>query len=64
MHNPNALQTDFHYYYDAAVRFRADPDAGLYQLSDDVIAGFAYPPPAILPFVALSHLPLGEALLG
>ena len=23
--NPNAIQTDFHYYYDAALRFRADP---------------------------------------
>lgn len=60
--NPNAIQTDFHYYYDAALRFRADP-AQLYRLSDDVIQGFAYPPPAILPFVALSHLPLGTALL-
>ena len=60
--NPNALQTDFHYYYDAALRFRADPHQ-LYLLSDDVIAGFAYPPPAILPFVALSRLPLGEALV-
>jgi hypothetical protein len=60
--NPNILQTDFHYYYDAALRFRADP-ARLYQLTDDPITGFAYPPPAILPFVALSHLPLGWALL-
>lgn len=60
--NPNALQTDFHYYYDAALRFRADPGR-LYLPTDDVIAGFAYPPPAILPFVALSHLPLGEALV-
>lgn len=60
--NPNALQTDFHYYYDAAVRFRDDPNR-LYLLSDDVIAGFAYPPPAILPFVALSRVPLGQALL-
>jgi alpha-1,2-mannosyltransferase len=60
--NPNALQTDFHYYYEAAVRFRADPRR-LYQLSDDVIAGFAYPPPAIIPFAVLSRLPLGEALL-
>ena len=60
--NPNALQTDFHYYYDAALRFRADPGT-LYRLSDDVIAGFAYPPPAILPFAALSHLPLGQALV-
>lgn len=59
--NPNALQTDFHYYYDAALRVRAD--ARLYQLSDDVIAGFAYPPPAILPFVALSYVPLGMAML-
>src|SRR5688572_808076 len=62
LNNPNALQTDFHYYYEAAVRFRADPTQ-LYRLSDDVIAGFAYPPPAILPFVALSYLPLGNALL-
>jgi alpha-1,2-mannosyltransferase len=62
VNNPNALQTDFHYYYEAAVRFRADPSQ-LYRLSDDVIAGFAYPPPAILPFVALSHLPLGNALV-
>lgn len=61
-HNPNALQTDFHYYYDAAVRFSNDP-ARLYSAADDVIAGFAYPPPAILPFVALSKLPLGPALL-
>lgn len=62
VNNPNAIQTDFHYYYDAAVRFRADPGR-LYQLSDDVIAGFAYPPPAILPFVVLSYLPLGVSLL-
>jgi hypothetical protein len=60
--NPNALQTDFHYYYDAALRFRADPSR-LYLMSDDVIAGFAYPPPAIVPFAVLSRLPLGEALL-
>jgi hypothetical protein len=60
--NPTVLQTDFHYYYDAAVRFRADPSR-LYQLSDDVIAGFTYPPPAILPFAALSYLQLGAALL-
>ena len=59
--NPNVLQTDFHYYYDAAIRFRADPSR-LYQLSDDVIAGFTYPPPAILPFVMLSYLPLGVAM--
>jgi alpha-1,2-mannosyltransferase len=58
--NPNILQTDFHYYYDAALRFRAD-SSRLYQLSDDVIAGFTYPPPAILPFVLLSYLPLGAA---
>jgi alpha-1,2-mannosyltransferase len=60
--NPNVLQTDFHYYYDAAIRFRADPSR-LYQLSDDVIAGFTYPPPAILPFVMLSYLPLGVAMV-
>lgn len=60
--NPNVLQTDFHYYYDAAVRFRADPSR-LYQLSDDVIAGFTYPPPAILPFMVLSYLPLGVAMM-
>ena len=60
--NPNAIQTDFHYYYDAAVRFRGD-SSQLYQLSDDVIAGFAYPPPAILPFVVLSYLPLGVSLV-
>ena len=61
INNPNAIQTDFHYYYDAAVRFRGDA-ARLYQLSDDVIAGFTYPPPAILPFVALSLFPLGLSL--
>jgi hypothetical protein len=60
--NPNILQTDFHYYYDAALRFRADPSR-LYQLTDDVIAGFIYPPPAILPFVLLSFAPLGVAML-
>lgn len=59
--NPNILQTDFHYYYDAAVRFRADPSR-LYQLTDDVIAGFTYPPPAIIPFVLLSFVPLGTAM--
>ena len=59
--NPNALQTDFHYYYDAAVRYSADRNQ-LYLASDDVIAGFTYPPPAILPFVLLSKLPLGAAL--
>jgi hypothetical protein len=61
VNNPNAIQTDFHYYYDAAVRFRADAGR-LYQLSDDAIAGFAYPPPAILAFVGLSYLPLGASL--
>src|SRR5688500_8988694 len=60
-HNPAVLQTDFHYYYDAAVRFRSDP-ARLYLATDDVIAGFAYPPPAIVPFVWLSHLPLGTGM--
>ena len=35
----------------------------LYLPTDDVIAGFAYPPPAILPFLRLSQLPLGAALL-
>lgn len=60
--NPNALQTDFHYYYEAARRFSGNPGL-LYLASDDVIAGFAYPPPAIVPFVALAKLPLGAALL-
>lgn len=60
--NPNALQTDFHYYYDAALRLRGEAGQ-LYRLTDDVIAGFAYPPPAILPFVALSYLPLGAGLV-
>jgi alpha-1,2-mannosyltransferase len=60
--NPQAIQTDFHYYYEAALRFRAEP-MRLYASSDDVIAGFAYPPPAILPFVWLSNWPLGTALL-
>jgi alpha-1,2-mannosyltransferase len=60
--NPNALQTDFHYYYDAARRFTADR-MRLYQLSDDVIAGFAYPPPAIVPFMWLARWPLGTALV-
>jgi alpha-1,2-mannosyltransferase len=58
--NPNALQTDFHYYYEAARRFAAD-DTLLYLPTDDVIAGFAYPPPAIVPFVWLQRLPLGIA---
>lgn len=60
--NPQALQTDFHYYYDAAARFSEDRSR-LYLATDDVIAGFAYPPPAIVPFMALSRLPLGAALL-
>jgi alpha-1,2-mannosyltransferase len=60
--NPNALQTDFHYYYEAAQRFSADAGR-LYLPTDDVIAGFAYPPPAILPFVVLTRLPLGAAFL-
>jgi alpha-1,2-mannosyltransferase len=60
--NPNILQTDFHYYYEAAVRFRGDA-AKLYLPTDDVIAGFTYPPPAIVPFVLLSHAPLGPAFL-
>jgi alpha-1,2-mannosyltransferase len=59
--NPQALQTDFHYYYDAAIRF-SQSDGRLYLPSDDVIAGFAYPPPAIVPFVWLSKWPLGTAL--
>jgi len=61
-HNPNALQTDFHYYLDAAVRVRTGAGP-LYLPTDDVIAGFAYPPPAIVPFLALSFLPLGAALV-
>src|SRR5687768_9257177 len=60
--NASILQTDFHYYYDAAIRFRGDPSR-LYLATDDVIAGFAYPPPAIVPFVWLSHLSLGAGLL-
>lgn len=62
LRNANILQTDFHYYYEAALRFRADPSR-LYLPTDDVIAGFAYPPPAIVPFMVLSHLPLGLAFL-
>jgi alpha-1,2-mannosyltransferase len=58
--NPNALQTDFHYYYEAAIRYSADPGL-LYPPTDDVIAGFTYPPPAIVPFLLLSKLPLGLA---
>lgn len=60
--NPQALQTDFHYYYEAARRFSGDRGR-LYSMSDDVIAGFAYPPPAIIPFLLLSAWPLGTALL-
>jgi alpha-1,2-mannosyltransferase len=60
--NPQALQTDFHYYYDAARRFSGHRGP-LYSMSDDVIAGFAYPPPAIVPFLWLSAWPLGTALL-
>ena len=60
--NPQALQTDFHYYYDAARRFSGHRGP-LYSMSDDVIAGFAYPPPAIIPFLWLSAWPLGTALL-
>ena len=60
--DPNALQTDFHYYYEAARRFSSD-DTMLYVPTDDVIAGFAYPPPAIVPFMWLQRLPLGGALL-
>jgi alpha-1,2-mannosyltransferase len=60
--NPRALQTDFHYYYDAAIRFSQHREQ-LYSPSDDVIAGFAYPPPAIVPFMWLSRWPLGTALL-
>lgn len=63
LQNPAVLQTDFHYYFDAAQRFSLDPSR-LYLASDDVIAGFAYPPLAILPFVLLAKtLPLGAALL-
>lgn len=59
--NPNAIQTDFHYYYAAAQRFSSAP-AYLYVFADDVIAGYAYPPPAILPFMWLTRWPLGTAL--
>jgi alpha-1,2-mannosyltransferase len=62
LNNPHVLQTDFHYYYDAAVRFSQDRSR-LYLATDDYIAGFAYPPLAILPFLLLSQLPLGAALL-
>lgn len=60
--NPQLLQTDFHYYYDAALRFSANR-AELYRSSDDVIAGFAYPPPAIVPFMWLTRWSLGGALV-
>jgi alpha-1,2-mannosyltransferase len=60
--NPRVIQTDFHYYYQAAERFSAS-GKDLYSMSDDVIAGFAYPPPAIVPFVWLAKAPLGTALL-
>ena len=59
--NPHALQTDFHYYDDAARRFSSG--GALYLATDDVIAGFAYPPPAIVPFLALAKVPFGVALL-
>jgi hypothetical protein len=62
LRNRNAIQTDFHYYYEAAARFSADRSQ-LYRMSDDVIAGFAYPPPAIVPFLVLTRMPLGAALL-
>jgi len=60
--NPHVLQTDFHYYYEAAERFSSN-SGRLYSMADDVIAGFAYPPPAIVPFIWLSKAPLGTALL-
>jgi alpha-1,2-mannosyltransferase len=60
--NPRIIQTDFHYYYEAAQRFSREPRT-LYRFADDVIGGFAYPPPAIVPFVWLSRWPLGTALL-
>ena len=60
--NPQVLQTDFHYYYEAAQGFSAG-SRRLYAMSDDVIAGFAYPPPAIVPFIWLAKAPLGTALL-
>lgn len=60
--NPHALQTDFHYYYEAALRFSAD-SRRLYLPGDDVMHGFMYPPPAILLFVWLSRVPLGAGLL-
>ena len=60
--NPAIIQTDFHYYYHAAERFSAS-GKDLYATTDDVIAGFAYPPPAIVPFIWLAKAPLGTALL-
>lgn len=60
--NRNAIQTDFHYYYEAAERFSSDHRL-LYALTDDVIQGYAYPPPAIVPFMVLTRLPLGAALM-
>lgn len=60
--NPQVLQTDFHYYYEAAQRFSGH-HGPLYSMTDDFIAGFAYPPPAIVPFIWLSKWPLGTALL-
>jgi len=60
--NPRIIQTDFHYYYQAAERFSAS-GRDLYAISDDVIAGFAYPPPAIVPFIWLAKAPLGTAML-
>ena len=62
LNNPQSLQTDFHYYHDAARRFSQDRSR-LYLATDDVIAGFAYPPPAIVPFLLLARWPLGTALL-
>jgi hypothetical protein len=59
--NPQSIQTDYHYYDGAARRFAAG--GALYIATDDVIAGFAYPPPAIVPFLVLSRLPLGVGLL-
>ena len=58
--NPQALQTDFHYYYDAARSGSRRSARACICLSDDVIAGFAYPPPAILPFMWLSRLAAGH----
>jgi alpha-1,2-mannosyltransferase len=60
--NPRALQTDFHYFYEAASRFASSP-SDLYLPTDHVMHGFMYPPPAIVPFVWLSKWPLGSGLL-